>query len=270
MSDFTCKTNLFDPPDNQEVIIKLPQPYVFGSEGSGDQKKIWIGNQLHKLNSKFHEDNKEVAAGIIGRAFGLNCVEYHSARYQVFNKIYKGCYCDSYLAEGDEPVSFAYIFQQSVFDVPMKMSAVEFYVKTLELVAGFTGLAVPSLDDYLMNLLVFDFLICNSDRHFSNIELIRNVSTNVYRFAPIFDCGQAFLKRSTLPSNEILESELHKFKTKPFSTNPKKNLIDITRAKEIATRFVSNAGGIEAIRALNIEPYFTYLVLHRYRELLSY
>lgn len=269
MNDIANETNLFGQTSNQEVI-DLSQVLLFGSEGSGDQKKIWIENRLHKLNSKIHEDDKEVAASIIGRAFGLDCVEYHSAKYQVSGKIYRGCYCDSYLKEGDEPVSFAYILQQLVFDVPMKLPAVKFYIKTLELVTGFTGLAVTSLDDYLMNLLVFDFLICNPDRHFSNIELLRNVSTGTYRFMPIFDCGQAFLKHSMMPSRNVLDAELYKFKTKPFSTNPKKNLIDITHAKEIAKRFIFTAGGTEAISALNIEPYFTYLVLRRYHELLSY
>lgn len=264
------KTNFFGQQDDQELITGLTQSRLFGSEGSGDQKKIWIEDRLHKLNSKFHEDDKEVAASIIGRAFGLNCVEYHSAKYQVSDKIYRGCYCDSYLAEYEEPVSFAYIFQQTTFDVPMKMPAVKFYIKTLELVTEFTGLAASSIDDYLMNLLVFDFLICNPDRHFSNIELIHNVSTGAYKFTPIFDCGQAFLKRSAMPSRDILESELHKFKTKPFSTNPKKNLIDIERAKEIANQFVSNAGGAESLQALNLEPYFVQLTLHRYHELLSY
>ena len=263
------KTNFFGQ-DRAEILAELRSSQLFGSEGSGDQKKIWLDNRLHKLNSKFHEDDKEVAASKIGKAFGLNCVQYHSARYKVSGKVFRGCYCQSYLAVNEESVSFAYIFQQSVFDVPMKMSAVDFFCKTINTVSEFTGIPKDTLRTYLMNILVFDFIICNPDRHFTNLEVIYNHTTFTYRLPPIYDCGQAFLRRSVMPPRDILDSELHKFKTKPFSTNPKRNIINISSARSLAQQFFYNAGGIKGINELDINDYFKYIILRRYHELMGY
>lgn len=255
---------------SDEKIIELSQLEFFGSSGSGNQQKFWVGSYLHKLNSKFHEASAEVAASIIGCAFGLDCVKYQAAHYLIDGSMYRGCYCVNYLAEEDESISFATILQQAKLDVPMKTSAIDFYKSTIVLISGFTGLATQCLDEYLRQLLVFDFLICNPDRHFANIELIYNRHTSTFRLAPIFDCGQAFLQRSTMPSRSDLEMLLYKLKMKPFSTNHYKNLIDVQKAKQIATRFIATAGGVNSIRALNVESYYTSLVLRRYNDLMNH
>ncbi len=75
----------------------------------------------------------------------------------------------------------------------------------------------------------------------------------MFRPALIFDCGQSFLHRSVMPDKQTFEMKLHKFKSLPFSRNPKSNLINIIKAKQIATDFISFAGRLDNIRQLDIK-----------------
>lgn len=261
-------TDLFLNTRDEYMI--LDSSYMFGTEGSGNQKKFWMGDTLIKLNSKYQEADKEVAASVIGKAFGLDMVEYTTGTYLFQDTIYKGCQCHSYLLPNEESYTLAHILQHIQFAVPATMSAIEYYRKVVDAITQYTHIPLADVDLYLMQLLVFDFLICNPDRHLGNIEFLLNTETKTSRAAPIFDCGQAFLHRSIMPSKRLLTQELYKFKALPFSRNPRSNLIDINKAKQIAKRYLANAGGIEGIQALNINGYFKYLVILRFKTLLNY
>lgn len=58
------------------MMYELDNVMVFGTFGSGNQKKAWFGDTLVKVDSKYRESIKERDASIIGTAFGLNMVEY--------------------------------------------------------------------------------------------------------------------------------------------------------------------------------------------------
>lgn len=258
-------TNFF-----QNEYPSLDSLCAFGTEGSGNQIKFWQGDTLIKLNSKHREADKEVAASVIGKAFNLDVVQYVSGAYFYQGSVHKGCECHSFLQSDEETYTLAQILQYVQFSVPATMSAVEYYSKTVNAVTQFTSIPLADVDLYLMQILVFDFLICNPDRHLNNIEFIQNCNTKVFKIAPIFDFGQAFLHRSVMPSQQVLSQELHKFKSLPFSRNPKSNLIDITKAKAIAKQFLHNVGGVKGIQALDIDDYYKRLVVLRFKTLFSY
>ncbi|MFZ3046142.1 MAG: hypothetical protein WA151_09530 [Desulfatirhabdiaceae bacterium] len=51
-------------------------------------------------------------------------------------------------------------------------------------------LGIPGMKEFLNYLLVFDFLIANTDRHFANLGAVRNVDTLAWiGAAPVFDSG---------------------------------------------------------------------------------
>ena len=41
-------------------MLELDSKYMYGTDGSGNQKKIWIDNYLYKVDSKFRDSTKEV------------------------------------------------------------------------------------------------------------------------------------------------------------------------------------------------------------------
>lgn len=258
------KTSIFSSNETDLTGIVL-----FGTESSGNQKKIWKDGFLIKLNSKYHEDEKEVSACIIGKAFGLNMLQYSKGIYYINNTAYKGCQSKCYLSVGEQSISFASLIARSSFSVPMKMSAKDYFVKLIDTISEITAINANILAEYVLEILVFDFIVCNPDRHLSNLELIYDVNAKVFRLSPIFDNGQAFLYSNTQLTEQQYKDRLRKLKMKPFSSNPKTNLIDIGIAKKIAAKYLDNAGGYQKIADLDMNSYHSWLIRKRLRTLLE-
>lgn len=82
-------------------------------------------------------------------------------------------------------------------------------------------LGIPEMKEFVDYMLVFDYLIANTDRHFGNFGAIRNVETLEWIGpAPIFDSGTSLwhdkLTRAINPLSEV--------ETKPFYSNASKQL----------------------------------------------
>ena len=267
MSEYT---NLFAKIQQEaELDMDLTDLVPFGTEGSGNQIKYWKDNRLIKLNSKYHEAQKEVSCSKLAIAFGIDAVRYTANKYTIDNKTFWGCESVSYLQDNEESVSFASLISMKNFAVPMKMSATDYFLKMTEVISETTKIDADSVANYILTILVFDYIVCNPDRHLSNLEMIHNSSTNAYRFAPLFDLGQAFLKLDAMPSQDQLQMLLHKFKTRPFSSNPEKNIINKDLAKQIATKFIESAGGFNALKSLDINEVHRYLAIKRLHKLLE-
>lgn len=77
-------------------------------------------------------------------------------------------------------------------------------------------LGIPGMKKFIDYMLVFDYLLANTDRHFGNFGAIRNVKTLEWTGpAPVFDSGTSLWHdRLTRVINPLEEIE-----TKPFYTN---------------------------------------------------
>jgi hypothetical protein len=62
-----------------------------------------------------------------------------------------------------------------------------------------------------------------------------------YDLAPIYDNGKAFFGIDRIASVAQIKSLSQKFKSKPFSTNQFKNLINLKEAQAIASSFLEKA-----------------------------
>lgn len=88
-------------------------------------------------------------------------------------------------------------------------------------------LGIPGMQEYMDYLLVFDYLMANTDRHFGNFGAIRNVNTLEWLGpAPIFDSGTS-LWHDKLTKQIIANDQLE---MKPFYT-------DASRQMELVTDF---------------------------------
>ena len=59
------------------------------------------------------------------------------------------------------------------------------------------------LEDYFYKMFLFDYLICNRDRHGANIEVLQKGDS--YRLAPLFDNGLSFLFSCYNDGSKMLE-----------------------------------------------------------------
>ena len=70
-------------------------------------------------------------------------------------------------------------------------------------------------------MIVCDDILGNSDRHWRNFGLVRDVETLRYRIAPLFDTGGSLWCSSTL---ESLRAHDFSFTTKPFYEDANRQL----------------------------------------------
>lgn len=82
------------------------------------------------------------------------------------------------------------------------------------------------------DMIVFDFLINNTDRHLNNFGFICDENENILRFSPLFDNGCSLFNDITIDEKFINKFDIvdRKSKAKPFRTNQYKQikLIDST------------------------------------------
>ncbi len=84
------------------------------------------------------------------------------------------------------------------------------------------SLGIKNAERALSEMLVCDYLIANTDRHWRNFGLIRNIDTLEYRMAPLFDNGNSLWHTSPLSS---LQAGNFWFESKPFNKNSIRQLL---------------------------------------------
>ena len=153
-------------------MLKIDNNLLFGTDGSGNQKKAWIGNRLYKVDSKLRESTKEVSASALGKAFGLNVVQYHREKIHTHNSEHWACWSESYCKNGVECITLSDIINYYDINIPMNTSAKDMFIMCINAIHSFTHINKDSIISWLIHMIVFDFIIANNDRHLSNIEFI--------------------------------------------------------------------------------------------------
>ncbi len=83
------------------------------------------------------------------------------------------------------------------------------------------NLGVKEAEVALAKMIVCDDILGNTDRHWRNFGLIRNVETLEYRIAPLFDTGTSLWSHAT---EDQLRAGDYVFTTKPFYEDPNRQL----------------------------------------------
>lgn len=82
-------------------------------------------------------------------------------------------------------------------------------------------LGIDDTETALSKMIVCDFILANTDRHWRNFGIVRNVETLRYKIAPLFDSGTSLWCR--MPTRE-LERASFSYESKPFYDDPKRQL----------------------------------------------
>ncbi|MDE6888674.1 MAG: HipA domain-containing protein [Eubacterium sp.] len=164
--------------------------YEGASEGSGRSEKQWlinpetmeIGLFKYKKDEETTDHASECIASDLAELIGLSCARFELGRYYgregsfSYNIVEK----DSMeLVEGVHFISSLY----SKFDVEKLMDTQTGEKYSLEMIAS--ALKGFHLFEEFLPILVFDFLIGNTDRHQSNWAFIKE--ENKYRLSPLYD-----------------------------------------------------------------------------------
>lgn len=228
--------------------LELSSSKTFGSYSSGEQYKEWIdvngAKYLVKVNTHYREASKEISAYRLAKAFGLDCVEYKDVNIKFKGLDRNACICRSYLGENENDISVWKALGNRL-QVKKNESAKDLFNRVVECLSAKLKIEKLSLENYIKSILTFDYIICNTDRHLNNISFIEN--NGVYRFAPIYDNGKSFLSTDAILTDSDLIARSNKYKSKPFSSNPKSNLVDIEFSKYLVKQWLNNAGNLDNV-----------------------
>ncbi|MDR3171848.1 MAG: excisionase [Treponema sp.] len=90
--------------------------------------------------------------------------------------------CEDFITTETELVSAWHIFE--TYKKPNHVSTYQHFLACCD------TLAIPGIREHIDHVLVLDYLIANTDRHFNNFGVVRNAETLTWLGpAPIFDCG---------------------------------------------------------------------------------
>ena len=227
-------------------MLELSTSNVFGSYSLGEQYKCWISisgvKHLIKINTNYRESSKEVTAYKLAKAFGIPCVEYKEIQVKFMGSIRNTCICKSYLRDGENNISL-WGSLGNRFTTKRGESAISLFERVVKSTSYRLEISERSLADYIKTILTFDYIICNTDRHLNNISFIENNGS--YRFAPIYDNGKSFLNTDGVLTDSDLISRSNKYKSKPFSSNPKSNIIDKEYSKILVNKWLEHSGCLD-------------------------
>ena len=168
-------------PDSKEISLVSPD-----NTSDGCLKKKWIIRNGERYLMKggsapFHQEPiNEVLASEIMKRLNIPHVDYfieweNSVPYSI---------CKDFITADTELVSADYI--KNVIKKSNDMSNYEHLLKCCEI------LGIPDATKSIENMLLVDFIIANTDRHYRNFGAVRNAETLEWiGFSPIFDCGSS-------------------------------------------------------------------------------
>ncbi len=190
---------------------------LFTPDGTtnGDLVKGWIISDgerfLLKRGYSPAQDANEVIASEICRRLGIPHAEY--SLFQFSNLTVSASKLFTSASE-------EYIPMSQIIDSFKKSNGVSDYEHTIASCVKL-GLDETVVRKSMEQILVVDYLLFNSDRHYGNFGLIRNTDTGEYtRMAPIFDTGSALKKSAGDNFGPVKELEC-----KPYRSTHDKQIL---------------------------------------------
>ena len=215
-------------PNQTEIFEITPGvPMVLSSTSKGDAMKWFLPEQnlFIKANRvdhgrEYQDSVAEVIASRLGALLHIPVVEYRLCRIRLDDgSTILGTTSPNFCTDAESYISFETMVESADEPVQWGRAAKDNYTLVLQWFERLTGL---DAQQYLDTMLLFDYLICNEDRHLNNFGVIKNTENGVYRFPPLFDNGYAlgFMQAEYKP----VEQYLFSCKAKPFSTSFSKQL----------------------------------------------
>ena len=181
---------------NEILEITPGIPLMLSSTSKGDAMK-WYQPETNcylKANRvdhgrEYQDAIAEVIASRVGELLHILVVQYQLCHIRIDDeKLLLGTISHNFCHKNESFISFETMVESSDAPIQWAVSAKENYALVIDLFRTLTGLDAR---DYLNTMLLFDFLICNEDRHLNNFGVLKDETDGSYRFPPLFDSGYA-------------------------------------------------------------------------------
>lgn len=194
------------------------------STSKGNQRK-WVTSCDEYVKEQFFYQGKywkdfavEVIASTLGEQLGYNIVHQESViiRDSCTGKYTYGVVSNNFCKSTEQFVSFDKLFSMNNYVFDYTMSPDKKFKDLVEKVHKFTGLDVT---EYLIEIVLIDYLVGNEDRHLNNLGVKFNYVENSYTLAPIFDCGLGLFEHDDKYRAVRFSKCLEMMICKPFSAD---------------------------------------------------
>ena len=227
-------------PDFENMRTDTPDLF---SNGEQDKRWVILRNKRYLLKygrpAYYQQPFNEKLASELCRLLGFNYVDYtFKIKGAKKLQIYSSCKC--FIDEHTEYITAGYI--QFVLKKDKKTSTFNHLIECCRV------LNMPDIETIkkkLYQMILLDYIVANTDRHFGNFGFIRDIDTMEWKgFAPIFDTGNAMFYE--YPSHDLKKSrslmenvesrsfnQTQKEELKKFSTEIALLDIDLSRLKNL-------------------------------------
>ncbi len=186
-----------------------------GCSSLGVENKYYKDGYWYKQDISGYEGlAEEVCSMILSHSNIKDYVEYEACSINGRS----GCRSRNFLKAGESVITFKRLYEVAcggdLMNHVYTMRNVEERIRfVIDFVKEYTNVDCTK---YLKNILSFDMLTLNTDRHFHNLALIQ--TKDGYQECPIFDNGAAFLSNyGMFPPYEEMEKLISHAAAKPFS-----------------------------------------------------
>lgn len=224
--------------DGVSYIQMSGKLYEHKNDARGSRDKFWCENMAGSgdmdsnvlfKSALSHEHHGEVLYSELASQVGLDCVEYRLAEYtDAEGNKQQGTVCDSYLKDNEKTFSGYLItkyykrlyFENNKGAYPEEnLHTVDEYINMLqglnEVDNRWLSEDKQSLTNFrntLLKQVLFDFILAQTDRHWSNVEFIKNTKqpNQPISIPPSFDNGGClFLNRPDTAINTYISDFKH-------------------------------------------------------------
>jgi hypothetical protein len=232
--------NIFDEKGNNiylgtytEKSSKDSTLYTPNNNSSGNLPKAWIkrkdGTYLIKgsENLFLQEPYNEAIVSKYLEDIGVDHVQY---RLKIIDKKPYSI-CRNMLNDGEDLISAFYVINSVEKD--NKVSYLDHYISCCKQL----GLK-EEIREQLDNMIIVDYIVANTDRHWSNFGIIRDSETlEAKRLAPLFDNGASlFLK---MPNIDIAKKNI-RLKAESFRSTQEENIKLVNNADILKHENIQN------------------------------
>lgn len=252
------KTSFFDHSE----IGNLNRHKV-GASSLGNQEKWCSEGVYYKLDNLGYEGMSEVISSQLAKYTTLaqyGVTEYSPFRLKMENKTTVGCFSPSFSPNGCREVTL-YKILTSYFNTDLKgvykiyeaeydVSLFSFFDFIRDLLLNLYNYDVLP---WMTQLLRFDWLVLNEDRHFRNISFL--LLDEKLSPAPLFDNGAALLSDlRSYPLEESIDSLIPRLNAKPFKTSFEKQVMMLERYQAPKLQFLDKRVRIDISSLVRFYP----------------
>lgn len=197
--------------------VRTPAGAHPDNTSDGNLSKQWVAQNERRIllkggGANNQEPYNEVVATALHQRL-LRSGEYVPYRL-VEDEDVALCACEDFLTDEEEFVPAIYV--DRLLPEHTDWSHYQHYVRCCE------GLGIEDAEFALWKMIVCDDLIANSDRHYRNFGIVRNVETLACHPAPVFDSGSCLWAGTSLA--DLRHGEFS-FESKQFEPNPARQLL---------------------------------------------